>query len=146
MGSLLETIKDPARRRVVVDDCEALIKAEVADKKGLTGMAVKAAFKAVQKFRPGIVPMAMNHLLDDFAQRIDPIWKECQASGEPPRSFLSKRKVDVAEALLGVTDDRARRSPNKALVKAYNSLRPKAIEHIGASMPRFADLLVKHAS
>jgi hypothetical protein len=47
---------------------------------------------------------------------------------------------------LAVTDERAQNSPNPVLVKAYKSLRGKAVEHIGAAMPRFSALIVKHAS
>ena len=130
----------------MVDDCVALIEAEVASKRGVTGMAVKAAYKTVKKFRPGMVPMAMDHMLPDFARQVDPLWERCQASGEEPRAWFVARKVEVANALLAVTDARRDKSPNKVLVKAYNSLRPKAVDHIGEAMPRLADLLVKHAS
>ena len=146
MGSLVEVIKDKARRRAVIDDCELLIDAEVADKGGLGGMAIKAAYKTVKGMRPGMIGMAMDGLLDDFSARVDPYWADCQAKGEAPRAFFSRRGNEIADALLGVTDDRARKSHHKVLVKAYTTLRPKAIEHISAAMPRFADLLVKHAS
>ena len=146
MGSLVEAIKDDKKRRAVVDDCVALIDAEVADKGGLSGMGVKAAFKAVKSLRPGMIPMAMNHLLDDFAARVDPFWQECQAKGEDPRRFFERRKSDVANALLSITDDRAKKSDHGTLVKAYQSLRPKAVEYIGDAMPRLADLIKKHAS
>lgn len=146
MGSLLEVVKDKARRRAVIDDCALLIDAEVADKSGLTGMAVKAAHKTVKGLRPGMIGMAMDGLLDDFSARVDPFWAECQAKAEVPRAFFTRRRSEVANALLGVTDDRAKKSSHKVLVKAYSALRPKALEHIGSAMPRFADLLVKHAS
>ncbi len=146
MAKLSETVKDTARRQAVLDDCVKLIEAEVADKKGLTGMAVKAAFKSVSKLRPGMVRHSMDNLLDDFSQQVDPFWDECQQSGEAPRAFFSRRKTDVANALLSITDRRAERADNKVLVRAYKSLRGTAIDHIGAAMPRFADLLAKHAS
>ena len=146
MGSLVETIKDDAKRRAVVDDCVNLLNAEVSSKRGLSGVAIKAAFKTVKGLRPGMVPMAMNHLLDDFATQIDPIWAECESSGQAPRTFFSSRKSQVANALLSITDERGRKSDHKVLVKAYKSLRPKAIQHIGDAIPRLADLIAKHAS
>ena len=146
MGSLVETIKDDARRRAVVDDCVTLLEAEVAGKRGLSGMAIKGAFKTVKSMRPGMVPMAMNHLLDDFAVKIDPIWAACQASGDNPRTYFSSRKGELANALLSITDERGAKSNHRVLVKAYKSLRPKAIQHIGDATPRLADLIVKHAS
>jgi hypothetical protein len=146
MGSLSEVIQDPARRKKVVDDCVALIDAEVGDKGGLSGMAIKAAFATVKGVKPGIIPMSMDHLLDDFSKQVDPFWAECQQKGEQPRAFFARRKSDIANALLKITDDRAKKSSHTTLVKAYNGLRDKAVEHIGTAMPRFADLVQKHAS
>ena len=145
MGSLVDTVKDSAKRSAVLDDCVRLIEAEVAGKKGLTGIAVKAAMKSVKGLRPGMVRQSMDALLDDFSVKIEPFWQECQASGKPSRSFFTTRKVDIANALLSITDDRAAKSPHRVLVKAYKTLRGKAINHIGDAMPRFADLLDQHA-
>jgi hypothetical protein len=57
-----------------------------------------------------------------------------------------QHKTPIAQALLEITDERAAQSKHKVLVKAYKSLRGKAIDHIGQAMPRLADLMVKHAS
>jgi len=146
MGSLTEAITDRQKRRTIVDDCVILIDAEVADKRGMSGMAIKAAFKAVKKVRPGMIGMAMDGLLDDFAQQLDTYWADCNSAGDAPRSYFSRRSQDVANSLLGITDARARQNNNRVLTKAYGALRPKALEHICAAMPRFADLLTKHAS
>lgn len=146
MPRLTDVVSDPARRQAVLDDCVRLIEAEVADKRGLTGMAVKAAFKSVSKLRPGMVRHSMDALLDDFSYQIDPFWAECQTAGAAPRAFFSQRKGEMANALLSITDRRAQGAKNKVLVRAYKGLRGKAVEHIGAAMPRFADLVQKHAS
>ncbi len=145
MGSLVDTVKDPSKRAAVLDSCVRLIDAEVASKRGLTGVAVKAAFKSVKGLRPGMVRQSMDALLDDFSATVDPFWQECQSSGTPSRSFFASRKNDVANALLGITDARAAKSPHRVLVRAYKSLRGKAIHHIGDAMPRFGDLLDQHA-
>lgn len=146
MGSLVETIKDDTARRAVVEDCVGLLEAEVASKRGLSGVAIKGGFKTVKKMRPGMIPMAMNHLLDDFAAQIDPIWAECQTSGQNPRTYFASRKGDIANALLSITDERGRQSDQKVLVKVYTKLRPTAVQHIGEAIPRLADLIAKHAS
>ena len=51
MGSLFDVTRDPAKRKAVVDDCCALIDAEVSDKGGLTGIAIKTAFATVKGVR-----------------------------------------------------------------------------------------------
>ena len=145
MGSLVDTVKDSTKRGAVLDDCVQLIDAEVAGKRGLTGIAVRTALKSVKGLRPGMVRQSMDALLDDFSLKVEPFWQECQASGKPSRSFFTTRRADVANALLSITDDRAAKSPHRVLVKAYKTLRGKAMSHIGDAMPRFADLLDKHA-
>ncbi len=146
MGSLVEAIKEDARRRAVVDDCVRLIEAEVDSKSGLSGAGIKLGFKTVQGLKPGFIGMAMNHMLDDFAAKVDPFWQDCQAKAQKPRDFFVSKKVEVANALLGITDERAKRSSHKVLVSTYQKLRPMAVEHVGAAMPRMADLIQKHAS
>jgi hypothetical protein len=146
MGSLAATIQDDSKRRAVVDDCVQLIEAEVGSKGGISGIAIKAAYKTVKNLRPGMIPMAMNHLLDEFAAKIDPLWQECQTSGASPRTFFSSRKDQVADALLSITDQRRDHSDNRVMVGAYNQLRPRAVGYIGEATPRLADLIARHAS
>lgn len=146
MGSLVEVIKDDAKRRVIVDDCVALIEAEVADKSGLSGAGIKLGYKTVKGLKPGMIPMAMNHLLDDFAAKVDPYWQECQAQGADARTYFTSNKHKIADALLTITDARADRSSHKVLVSTYRKLRPAAVDHVGAAMPRFSQLVKKHAS
>ena len=146
MAKLSDVVADSTKRQAVLDDCVRLIEAEVAAKSGITGLAVKAAFKSVSRLRPGMIRHSMDALLDDFSAQIDPFWADCQSAGTAPRAFFSQNKVAIANALLSITDQRAQRADNRVLVKAYRGLRGKAVDHIGAAMPRFADLVEKHAS
>jgi len=145
MGSLAEVVQDDTKRRTVVDDCVGLLDAEVSDKRGLKGLAVKAAFKAVKGVRPGMIPMSVDALLDDFATQIDPFWADCQSSGTPPRNYFQSNGGAIANALLSITDERAQRSSQRVLKGAYSKLRGQAITHITQAMPRLADLVARHA-
>ena len=145
MASLKEVVADPSRRRAVVDDGVTVIEAEVADKGGLSGMAIKAAFGMVKRLRPGFVGQALNHLLDEFAGAVDPIWTECVAKGGDPAAGFTAQGPRVTQALLGITDKRA--AGGSGPVKAtYEKLRPEAVKHVQVAMPRVAGLLKKHAS
>ena len=84
--------------------------------------------------------------MDEFAEKIDPFWQDCQQKGANPESYFTANDNKIADSLLTVTDGRAQKSKHKTLVKAYNSLRGKAVAHISAAMPRFSKLVVKHAS
>jgi hypothetical protein len=145
MPSLSEVLSDPARRRKVVDDGVAVIEAEVADKGGLSGFAIKGAFGMVQKVKPGFVGGTLNHLLDDFAKKIDPFWIDCLAQKADPRSFFVKNGTPIANALLSITDDRARHAAGPVR-NTYDKLRPQAEKHVVDAMPRLAGLLQRHAS
>ena len=145
MGSLVQTVKDPAKRKLVVDAGVRLIEAEVADKGGLSGLAIKGAFKLVSGVKPGFVGGTLNHLLDDFSAKVDPFWAECQEKGEDPRAYFVRRGTDVSNALLSITDDRARNARGPVR-NTYDRLRPEAVKHVTAAMPRLADMVKAHAS
>lgn len=145
MGSLSTVVADDTKRRAVVDDCARLLDAEVSDKRGIKGVAVKAAFKAVKGVSPGMIPMSVDALLDDFATQIDPFWADCQAQGAAPRQFFQSNGNAIANALLTITDQRAQRSTQRVLKGAYSKLRGQAVTHITQAMPRLADLVARHA-
>jgi len=145
MASLSTVVADPTKRRAVVDEGVAVIEAEVADKSGLSGMAIKTAYAMVKKVKPGFVVGAMNHLLDDFARQVDPFWADCQKNGTDARVFFTRHSVAVSEALLKITDERARGAAGPVR-STYDKLRPEASKHVQSAMPRIADLLKKHAS
>jgi len=146
MGSLIELAKNPDSRRTIVDDASAMLDQEVGDKSGLSGKAVKLAFRAVKGVSPGMIPMSIDALLDDFCIAMQPIWEECQASGQSARPYFQSRSNDIANALLAITDARAERSTQRILKSTYSKLRGQAVKHIGEAMPRLADLVEKHAS
>ena len=148
MGALKDKLLAPGVRANVLADCVQVIEEEVAGKGGITGLAIKGAYKMVKAVGPNIVREAMDGMLNDFTSRLEPFFEEWQqkGAGTPLGSYLSSRSGQVANALLGITDDRAKKSQHKVLKGAYEKLRPQAVEHIGAAMPRLADLIAKHAS
>lgn len=145
MPTLTEVLADPARRRRVVDDGVGVIEAEVGDKSGLSGMAIKAAYAMVARIKPGFIGGALNHLLDDFAKQIDPFWVECQSKGADAKTFFVQNGPKVADALLRITDARAKAAAGPVR-SAYDKLRPEGQKHVVSAMPRLAELVRKHAS
>jgi hypothetical protein len=146
-------LSDRAKRPRILDDCVKLIEAEVDSKGGLSGLAIKGGYKIVCSIKPGFVREAMDHLLDDFVRRLEPFYAQHQAaqsasSGAPsPKAFgdlLSRKAADVADALLGITDDRARRAKNPTLKSAYERLRPQGKKHVEEAVPRVGRTLAAH--
>ena len=146
MGSLVQAVQDAQKRPLIIRDCETLIEEQVRSKRGMTGIAVKGGFKVIKSFKPGIIPRALDDMLDEFSTKVDPFWISCQEEGAEPAGYFQKNSAGIANALLSITDERAKNSPNKTLVKAYNGLRKKAIQHITEALPSLARLIAKHAS
>ncbi len=147
MADLKSVLTDASRRKQVVRDAEALLDAEVDSKGGLSGLAIKGAFKVVKSFRPGIIPDVIDGLLDDFATRLDPFYQDhaTKGAGRPFADYLTSRKGEVADALLAITDQRARVTRHSALKSAYEKLRPEGKKHVEAAVPGVGRLIEKHA-
>ncbi len=142
MASLNEILGAPGVRPQVVADCERIIEEEVQSK-GLLGIPIKAAYAIVKAVKPGFVPEVIDHLLDDFARRLDPIYQQAKAKNEPVTAHFNARPGEVAEALLAITDERAQRSKNQVLKSAYEKLRPTGKKHVEAAVPRISRLVDK---
>ena len=140
-------LKDATKRPRIIDDCVKLIDDEVDGKGGLSGLAIKAGYKVVQSVKPGFVRESMDHLLDDFVRRLEPFYQKHREARGEPKAFgehLAKNSHEVADALLGITDDKAKRAKNPGLKSAYDKLRPQAKKHVEEAVPRVGRTLSQH--
>lgn len=145
MPSLKEHVNTNGRRQAVIDDACAVLEAEVADKSGLGGIAVKTGYKLLKSIKPGFVREVVDGLLDEFLDALDPICQQARAAGQEPAQYIRDNRSRTADALLSVTDHRAETSRRAGLKNAYEKLRPSAKRHVEAATPRLADLVSKHA-
>lgn len=144
MSTLSEKLLGETRPQVE-SDCVKVIEEEVASKKGISGVAVKAAFATIKTFKRDILPDAVSHLLPDFVTTMEPFYAEhLAAGGTDITAFTSTHAERIADALLGITDGRAAGSKHKVLVKAYKSLRPQGKKQVIAAMPRLGAMLAAH--
>jgi hypothetical protein len=146
MSSLAEALTSDSKKGPVVDDCLALIDAEVGDKGGLTGLAIKAGYKTVQGIKPGFVRQVVVDLLPEFAQALDPLYQEARTGGRSVREYFQSNATRVADALLGITDERAKRSKSGIVKGTYEKLRGSAKKNVEAAVPRLSTMIEKHAS
>jgi hypothetical protein len=138
-----DVLGDPARRDRLFGDCARLIEEEVRSKRGLGGIALRAGFAAFQRVQPGILPLAVERLVPDMARAIEPHWTAVRGSPEPVGSLVARAR-GVADDLLRVTDRWAERTRRPGVASIYRSLRPAALDHVTASVPRLAALLHVH--
>ena len=143
--TLQESLLAPDTKPHVVDDCYALIQQELADKSGISGAALRLAYKAATTFAPGHVRHMVATLLPRMVEELEPFWADFNAAGGGEfGDYLAKRGDEVADALLRVTDDRAAASNHPVIVKAYRSVRSGAAKHVQAALPRVGDLVLKY--
>lgn len=142
----MDVLTSPPQHDQVVKDCVRVVDEEVDGKGGLSGLAVKAAYATVKAVKPGIIASAVEALLPEFARKLEPFYDEWQtkAPAETLERFLATRSGVVAEALLAVTDERAQRSQNPVVRKAYEKLRPSGRRHVEEAIPRVGRVLERH--
>jgi hypothetical protein len=145
MPNLPEALTSESKKSAVTDDCLALIDAEVADKGGLSGLAIKAGYRTIQGIKPGFVRQVVSDLLPDFAKALDPIYQEAKGKGGPVGEYLTANSERVADALLTITDDKAKRSKSGMVKGTYEKLRGSAKKNVEAAVPRLAAMIEKHA-
>jgi len=131
----------------VVDDCQQLIDQEVAAKSGVSGTTVKLAYKTANAFAKGYLHNIVETLLPDMVNQLEPYWADFIASGASEfGDYLVKRGDEVAQALLTVTDARAKASDRPTIVKAYGAVRSGAAKHITAALPAVGALVQRYAT
>jgi hypothetical protein len=141
MGTLRDKLKDDATRQRVIDDAIKVIDAEVSDKGGLGGMAIKGAYAMVKGIAPGILQKLLNGLLPDFLDALQPFADKAEQGGVDLKQYVLQQPSVVANALLAVTDSRAAKADGGTLKKGYEKLRPSAQKHVESALPRLADLV-----
>src|SRR5262245_25055113 len=144
MATLKELAQEADKRKVVIDDACKVLDAEVKDKSGIGGIAIKAGYKLVQGVKPGFIPHVVDDLLDDFLDALDPIYQEAISKGKKPGPYLKDNSARMADALLSITDRRAQKAQRATIKSMYEKLRPTAKKHVEAAAPRLGDLLDRH--
>lgn len=145
--TLKSALLAPERRNAVVNDLSLLVDAEVAEKSGASGLAVKGGYAVLKKISARFVPDAIDSMLDGFVDRMDPYYSDFTASSEDSLGgYLAARSSEVSDALLGVTDERANGSRREAVKKVYGKLRPQAQKHVEAALPSLGDVIQRHTS
>jgi hypothetical protein len=146
-ATLQEILLAPQTRPQVIADCQTLIDQEVSAKSGISGTAIKLAYKTVSAFASGHIQHMVATLLPGLVEQLEPYWADFNASGSSEfGDYLVKRGDEVSEALLTVTDARAQKSQRGAIIKAYKSVRGGASKNIQAALPQVGHLVMKYAS
>jgi hypothetical protein len=145
-ATLADMLLGPQTQPRVVDDCCALIDRQVHEMSGVSGTAVKLAHKTITTFLPGHIRYMVSALLPGLAEQLEPYWAGFSASGGARfGDYLAERGPEVAQALLAVSDERAKGSGRPVVLKAYGSVRAGAARHVEAALPQVGDLVATYA-
>ncbi|WNG25872.1 hypothetical protein F0U62_18995 [Cystobacter fuscus] len=145
MASLTETLTNDTKKAAVINDCCTLIDAEVADKGGISGMAIKAGYAAVKGIKPGFIKQAVEDLLPEFSKALDPLYQEAKTGGKPVAAHFTSNSSRVAGALLAITDTKVSHSKSGLIKGTYEKLRGTAVKNVESAVPRLGALIAKHA-
>jgi hypothetical protein len=146
-ATLQEILLAPDTKPRVVADCFTLIDQEVSRKSGISGTAVKLAYKTVNAFMPGHVRHMVESMLPQMVNQLEPYWADFSTSGGSEfGDYLAKHSEEVSQALLSVTDARAAASGRPTITRAYRSVRGSATKHIAAALPQVGDMVMKYAA
>lgn len=142
----LKDIVSSDQRPAIIRDAVSLVDSEVSSKSGLSGMAIKAGYAAVKAVKPTLIRDAVDNLLDKFVDKLEPFFTAWETGGRSGsfESHLNGQKNAVANALLAVTDERARSVDNKTIRKTYEKLRPQGEKNVEAAVPGLGRLLQKY--
>ncbi|MEZ4286707.1 MAG: hypothetical protein R3A47_00870 [Polyangiales bacterium] len=143
MPSLSEALQDQSKEPQIVQACVDHIDAEVAGKSGLSGMALKAGYNLVKGLKPGIMTSAMQKLLPEFAQVLDPIREEALSNGKTVPVYFREHASRIAEAMLSITDERIHDSDKPVVKNTYKKLRATAQKNVEEAVPGLADIIAR---
>src|SRR6202020_3635020 len=133
----------------VVADTEGLVTNQVAELSGVTGAAIKLAYNTVRRFDSNHIHGMIETILPSVADALQPYWSQFSAQFTPSSGdfggFLAARDDEVSEALLAITDRRRDNSSRPTILKAYNTIRGRAIKQVQAALPELGLLIQKYA-
>lgn len=140
---LTSAIQNETVRNEIAADCSQLIDRQVSAKSGLSGMALKAAYKVVKGIGADYIPGAISRLLPETCAALDPIWAEGVREGDPV-TYLSEHQDRTADTILSTTDHRIANNGNAIIKSSYKKLRKSVKGDVVAAVPELARILKKY--
>ncbi|NEP11955.1 MAG: hypothetical protein F6K14_17455 [Symploca sp. SIO2C1] len=142
---LSDGLREPSKRASIVSDCVNLIDEQVANKGGISGIGMKAAYGAVKGIKPGYIEGAVARLLPEVLTALDPMWDEGVETGNPV-GYLSQNSSRSADTLLSVTDTRIEKTDNGVVRGAYKKLRKSVKSDVEEAIPNLAKIIDKYTN
>ena len=146
-ATLQEILLAPDTWPQVVADCQQLIAQEVSAKSGVSGTAVKLAYKTAKTFASGYFQATVENLLPDMVAELRAV-----LGGSRSLWCLRVRRLPGQARRGGVggpaVGDRcaAETAQRPTILKAYRAVRGGAARHVVAALPNVGSLVQKYAA
>lgn len=145
MGLKDQVAKDEETQASIAADCAKLMDEHVAAKTGISGLALKAAYRALKGIGPGYIPRALKNLVPQALDALDPMWTDGLQAGDPVE-YLSQNSAETANVLLGVTDKKLGQAQNKIVIATYKKVRKSVKGDVEEAVPGLAKILGDYAN
>lgn len=145
--SIKPVLQNAIVRQDFIRDCVSVIEAQVESQRGFSGIVFKNSYSMLGKLVPQATWQATDFLIDEFAEQMEPFLQEFSDRNEGDHLlpvFLSQKADRIAEALLKVTDTKAKTFDSSAILSLYKSLRPHAKKQVERAVPDIAQILQKY--
>jgi len=142
--NLRDQVKDEETQVSIAADCAQLMDKQVAAKTGISGLALKTAYKALKGIGPGYIPRALKSLVPQALDALDPMWSAGLQAGDPV-DHLSQNPSETADVLLSVTDNKLSNAKNKIVIATYKKVRKSIKGDVEAAVPGLAEILGHYA-
>ncbi len=138
LKNLNEFVSD---RDDVIRQCVQASDRVVARQAGAYGFAVRAAYSMTKGLAPNMMYTLVDGLLEDFLDALTPFYHDALRGNLPMDRYMIVHKLQIADALLTVTDVREQQEKSGMLKNGYRKLRPKALERLAEAAPELGELL-----
>ena len=139
---LSELSQTPETKARLIADILKLVDEQVATKKGVSGLALKGAYRVVKGLGSDYLPGVVGRLLPEILSALEPFWAEGEAAGDPV-AYVNQHRDRAADTLLAITDRKAT-GTNNVVRSVYQKLRTSIQPDVAAAMPSLAQILAQY--
>lgn len=147
MKTLKMIVSEPGVHQAVLKDSQRVLDDEVSKKSGLSGFAIKGAYKLAKSVQGGkALEKVIEILMPDFIDKFEPYFEKYQKEGATGAfaSYLAPHFDTLADQMLSITDGRVKEIESSMARNTYAKLRPKAKKEVVASLPGLARMIDKY--
>lgn len=133
------------KRDAVVTELAGLAESTIESTSGISGVAVKGVLSGAKKLNSNVVPKAVNRLLPEILETLQPRWDEFSAQGAGDfGTYLNANSDPVIDSILEVLDRNVKKVDFPGVQKAYDAIRSKASDLIKPHLPVLGDVIERH--